>query len=144
MKLKNSTILIAIVLAVALPATTSVVAYIITKDPRLRPLARTLNDEEIYNGTVISNEIIAHVRWTTGREKNFTQRDLSAAVQRAFGVHGVKVRMVFEQIDSTETVTITYKVGRNTFGPNRINKAADSIRGAIAVYRMYQMQKPAS
>ena len=144
MKLRNSTVIIAIIVAVALPATLSVVAYMITKDPRFRPLARTLNDEEIYNGGVISNEIIAYVRWTTGREKNFTQRDLSAVVQRAFGVHGLKVRMEFEQVDATDAVTITYKVGRNTLGPHPVTKAADSIKGAIAVYRMYQMyRKPA-
>ena len=139
MEIKNSSIIAGLVIIVALPATTSVIAYQITKDPTLRPLARTLNDEAIYNGSAISNEISAIVHWTTGRAKNFTQQDLSIAVQRAFGAHGVNVRMVFRQVDTADPVTITYKVGRNTFGPTRITKAADSIKGAIAVFRMYKM-----
>jgi len=139
MKVRNSSIIVALITVVALPATTSVIAYQITKDPTLRPLARTLNDEAIYNGSAISNEIIAIVHWSTGREKNFSQQDLSNAVHRAFGAHGVQVRMLFKQVDTTDTVTITYKVGRNSLGPNRVTKAADSIKGAIAVYRMYKM-----
>lgn len=145
MKIKNSSVLIAIVLVVALPATTSVVAYQITKNPALRPLARTLNDEAIYNGTAISNEIVAIIHWSTGREKSFTKRDLSNAIHQAFGAHGVVVRLVFKDIATNDAVTITYQVGRNKLGPTRISKAADSINGAIAVYRMYQMTaKPRS
>ncbi len=145
MKIKNSSILIAIVLVVALPATTSVVAYQITKNPALRPLARTLNDEAIYNGTAFSNEIVAIIHWSTGREKNFTKQNLSNAIHQAFGAHGVVVRVIFKDVEAADTTTITYKVGRNTLGPTRVTKAADSINGAIAVYRMYQMTaKPQS
>ncbi|PHQ99448.1 MAG: hypothetical protein COB39_03605 [Marinosulfonomonas sp.] len=139
MKIKNSSVLIAIVLVVALPATTSVIAYLITKNPVFRPLARTLNDEAIYNGTAISNEIIAIIHWSTGREKNFTKRDLSNLIRQAFGVHGVVVRVIFKDVATNDAVTITYQVGRNTLGPTRVSRAADSINGAIAVYRMYQM-----
>ena len=142
MKIKNSSILIAIVLVVALPATTSVVAYQITKNPALRPLARTLNDEAIYNGTSFSNEIVAIIHWSTAREKNFTKRDLSNAIHQAFKAHGVVVRLVFKDVATNDAVTITYQVGRNKLGPTRITRAADSINGAIAVYRMYQMTAP--
>lgn len=145
MKIKNSSVLIAIVLVVALPATTSVIAYQITKNPVFRPLARTLNDEAIYNGTAISNEIIAIIHWSTGREKNFTKRDLSNAIRQAFSSHGVVARVIFKDVATTDVVTITYQVGRNKLGPTRISRAADSINGAIAVYRMYQMAtKPRS
>lgn len=142
MEIKSSSIIIAIILVVAMPATTSVVAYLITKDPTLRPLARTLNDEEIYNGTSTSKEIIAVVHWGTGLKKNFTQRDLSNTLHQAFASHGVVVRVVFKTTDTNNPVTISYKIGRNTLGPTRISKAADSINGAIAAYRMYQMTNP--
>ena len=139
MEIKSSSIIIAIILVVAMPTITSVVAYQITKNPALRPLARTLNDEEIYNGTSITNEIFAIVRWSTGRKKNFTQRELSNAIHQGFTSHGNVVRVIFEEVNTNDAVTITYKIGRNTLGPTRISNAADSINGAIAAYRMYQM-----
>ncbi|WP_457650501.1 hypothetical protein [Profundibacter sp.] len=142
MEIKNSSILIAIILVIALPATTMVVAYMLTKNPALRPLARTLNDEAIYRGEAVAVEIVAHIRWTTGRQKSFTQRELSNVVQRAFRAHGVTARVVYETVNSTDPVTITYQVGRNTIGPSRINKAGDTVNNAVAVYRMYQMTTP--
>ena len=142
MEIKNSSILIAIILVIALPATTMVVAYMLTKNPALRPLARTLNDEAIYRGEAVAVEIVAHIRWTTGRQKSFTQRELSNVVQRAFRAHGVTARVVFETVNSTDPVTITYQVGRNRIGPSRINKAGDTVNNAVAVYRMYQMTTP--
>jgi len=142
MKFKGNSIIIAIILVVALPATTSVVAYKITKNPALRPLARTLNDEAIYNGSVFSNEIVAHVDWSTGRAKNFTKRDVSNAIRQAFESHGVAVRVAFKDIDTADTVKISYKIGRNTLGPSPITRAADSVKGAITAYRMYQMAAP--
>jgi len=142
MEIKNSSILIAIIIVIALPATTMVVAYLLTKNPALRPLARTLNDEAIYRGEAVAVEIVAHVRWTTGRQKSFTQRELSNVVQRAFRAHGVTARVVFETADSSDPVSITYQVGRNKFGPLRINRAGDAVNNAIAVYRMYQMSAP--
>ncbi len=142
MELKGNSLIIAIVLVVALPATTSVVAYQITKNPALRPLARTLNDEAVYNGSAYSNEIVAVVDWSTGREKNFSKRDVSNAIRQAFASHGVVVRVIFNNVDTSGVVTISYKIGRNTLGPNPITKAADSIKGAIAAYRMYQMSAP--
>ncbi len=142
MEIKNSSILIAIILVIALPATTMVVAYMLTKNPALRPLARTLNDEAIYRGEAVAVEIVARVRWTTGRQKSFTQRELANVIQQAFRAHGVAVRTVFETADSTDPVSITYRVGRNKFGPLRINKAGDAVNNAIAIYRMYQMSAP--
>ena len=142
MEIKNSSILIAIILVIAFPATTMVVAYMLTKNPALRPLARTLNDEAIYRGEAVAVEIVAHIRWTTGRQKSFTQRELSNVVQRAFRAHGVTARVVFETVNSTDPVTITYQVGRNRIGPSRINKAGDTVNNAVAVYRMYQMTTP--
>ncbi len=142
MEIKNSSILIAIIIVIALPATTMVVAYMLTKNPALRPLARTLNDEAIYRGEAVAVEIVAHIRWTTGRQKSFTRRELSNVVQRAFRAHGVTARVVFETVNSADPVTITYRVGRNTIGPSRINKAGDTVSNAVAVYRMYQMSAP--
>lgn len=142
MQIKGSSVIIAIVLVVAMPAISSVVAYQITKNPALRPLARTLNDEAIYNGTAITNEIIAIIHWSTERKKNFTQRELSNAIHQAFASHGAIVRVIFKQVATKNAVTITYKIGRNTLGPTRISNAADSINGAIAAYRMYQMTAP--
>lgn len=142
MEIKSSSVIIAIILVVAMPAVSSVVAYQITKNPALRPLARTLNDEAIYNGTAITNEIIAIVHWSTGREKGFTQRELSNAIHQGFASHGNVVRVIFKDVDTSDAVTITYKIGRNTLGPTRIGNAADSINSAIAAYRMYQMTAP--
>lgn len=142
MEIKGTSVIIAIVLVVAMPAISSVVAYQITKDPTLRPLARTLNDEAIYNGTAVSNEIFAIIHWSTGREKSFTKRELSNAIHQAFASHGAVVRVIFKEVATTNAVTITYKVGRNELGPTRITRAADSIKGAIAAYRMYQMSAP--
>lgn len=142
MQIKGNSIIIAIILVVAMPALTSVIAYQITKNPALRPLARTLNDEEIFNGTAVSSEIIALVHWSTGRKKNFNQRDLSNVLHRAFASHGAVVRVVFENVNTTDPVTITYKIGRNTLGPTRIHKAADGISASIAANRMYQMTAP--
>ncbi len=142
MEIKNSSLLIAIILVVALPATTSVVAYMITKNPTLRPLARTVNDEAIYRGQATAVEIVARIRWTTGRQKSFNQRELANVVQRAFRAHGVASRVVFETVNSADPVTITYQVGRNEIGPSRINRAGDAVNNAIAVYRMYQMSSP--
>lgn len=142
MKIKGSSVIIAIILVVAMPAVSSVVAYQITKNPALRPLARTLNDEEIYNGTAVSSEIIAIIHWSTGRKKNFSQRELSNVLHRAFASHGAVVRVVFKDVDTTNPVTITYKIGRNTLGPTRINKAADGISASVAANRMYQMTAP--
>lgn len=142
MKLKGSSVIIAIILVVAMPATTSVVAYQITKNPALRPFARTLNDEEIFNGNAYSNDIVALVDWSTGRRKSFTKRDISNAIRQAFESHGMVARIIFKENSSSRPVQIRYRVGRNTLGPTPISKAADSINGAIAAYRMYQMSAP--
>lgn len=140
--MNGSSLIIALILVVSMPAITSVVAYQITKNPALRPLARTLNDEAIFNGQMVSHEIVAVVRWGTRREKNFTQRDLANTLHQAFSAHGVAVRVVFQKVDTNDAIMITYKIGRNTLGPTRINKAGDSINSAISAYRMYQMTAP--
>ena len=145
MKDKNWLLILGLILAVSAPAALSVTAYLVTKNPTLRPLARTEDDEAIYKGLATANRIIAHIRWTTKRRRNFTRKDLETAIDRAFNVHGVRVHVEFETVDTNGNVTITYQVGANTFGPHTITKAADSVNGAIAVYRMYKMgQKPAS
>jgi len=145
-KKKNRNVLFVagLALAVSAPAGFSLLTYKITKNPAFLPLARTENDEAIYKGAIIANKIHANIRWTTGRQKNFSQDDLRVVITNAFKVHGVRVAVVFEEVNSTDRVSITYKVGRNQLGPHTISKAADSIRGAVAVYRMYQMGRPKS
>lgn len=142
MKLKGNSVIIAIILVVSMPAATSLIAYQITKNPALRPLGRTLNDEAIYNGTAYSNEIVALIDWSTGRQKSFTKRDISTAILRAFDAHGVVARVIFKDNNTNGFVTIRYRIGRNTLGPDPVTKAADSIKGAVAAYRMYQMSAP--
>ncbi len=138
---KNSFIIGGIVLFVAAPALIAMAAYQITENPALRPLARTKNDVAIHQGEIVANSIYAKIRWTTGRGKNFSQQDLEGAIRTAFKRHGVQVVVLFEEVDSTDTVSITYQVGINTFGPTPIYKTEDGIKGAIIAYRMYQAMR---
>jgi len=129
-------------LAVAAPAAFSMIAYEITKNPALRPLARTENDEAIYKGEIVATRILAKIRWSTKRQKGFSKQDLETAITKAFKTHGVRVYVSFEDVANSENVTVTYQVGVNTLGPTPIKNAADSVRGAIAAYRMYKMAAP--
>ncbi len=135
---KNSLIIAVTVLVIAAPAAISVIAYQITKNPALRPLDRSKNDIAIHQGKIVANSIYAKIRWTTGREKNFSQYDLEDAIRTAFKRHGVQVIVLFEEVDSTDNVSVTYQVGINKFGPTPIYRTEDGIRGAIIAYRMYQ------
>lgn len=141
-KKRNNLTLLFVVLAVAGPMAIMMLAYEITKNPALRPLARTENDVAIHNGAIIANKVIANIRWTTKRQKNFSQQDLEHIIRRAFKARGVRVFISFDEVNSNDNVTITYQVGVNKIGPTRIANAADSIREAITVYRMYQLAKP--
>ncbi len=141
-KKRNNLTLLFVVLAVVGPMAIMMLVYEITKNPTLRPLARTENDVAIHNGAIIANKVIANIRWTTKRQKNFSQQDLEHIIRRAFKARGVRVFISFDEVNSNDNVTITYQVGVNKIGPTRIANAADSIREVITVYRMYQLAKP--
>ncbi|PIE14727.1 MAG: hypothetical protein CSA68_09685 [Rhodobacterales bacterium] len=141
-KRNNTAIIISLVLAVAAPAVFSLTMHYFTQNPTWLPLARTENDEEIYNGAIIVNRIYAEVTWPTRRKRNFTKKDLNRVIKKAFRVHNAPVIILFRDVDKNENVQIVYKIGANELGPVTVLRAADGIKGAVAAYRMYQMLRP--
>jgi hypothetical protein len=126
-----------------MPAVISVVAYEITRNPALRPLARTLDDMAIYRGERVVNTVIAYVRWTAGGKRTFTRPELADAIKQAFASHGVTARVKVDIRAGTEPVTVSYKVGANLYGPVPVYRAADGVKTAVAAYKMYrQGQSP--
>ncbi len=138
--LRQAIIILALIIGVAAPAVMSVTAYQITKNPKLRPLARTKNDMAIYQGKTVLNEVTAQIIWPTGRRKTYTKQDLAHAIRNGFASHGVSVRVLFDLQSGAGPVTVAYTVGANRFDPKPVLHAADGVKTAVAAFRMYQQQ----
>ncbi|MFV2033625.1 MAG: hypothetical protein ACC631_00690 [Halocynthiibacter sp.] len=133
---RNGTYLMLVILIVAAPAVLANFFYAITKDPTLRPLAITRDAEAKALGSRTGLEIIAQINWGSNARANFSQIDLSGRITRAFYAHGESVRVEIQEVAGSDTITVTYIMGRNRFGPNPVANAADGIRAAIIAYRI--------
>lgn len=129
------TLFIAFVL-VAAPATISTSWYYITGSIGARPLALT-REYEALNG--IGNEIaiIAEIQWSASSSGRYSKQQMKQLLQQAFYRHGEGVVVFFRDVETPET-NITYKVGRNTFGPVRFADAARYVRPAIDALRLHR------
>lgn len=139
---RQAIIVLALIIGVAAPAVMSVTAYQITKNPSLRPLARTENDMAIFEGKHVVNQVMARVSWPTGQRRNFTKQELATAIRNGFSSHGVSVRIEVDLKSGTGPVMVAYTVGANRFKPQPVHRAADGVKTAVTAYRMYQQQAP--
>ncbi len=137
---KQAIIILALIVTVASPAVMSVTAYQITKNPSLRPLSRTKNDMEIFEGAHVVSAVKAHVTWPTGQRRNFTKQELVKAIRNGFGSHGVNVRIDVVLESGAGPVMVSYTVGVNHFKPQPVHRAADGVKTAVLAYQMYQKQ----
>ena len=129
-------LLVALIAAVAAPAFTATTYYLVTNDPRVRPLALTREAEAWARGQTGGTEIVVRVYWGSDTPPGLSRQDFSGRLVRAFYAHGEEVRVVIEDTPDRKGVSVAYEMGPNLFGPVPASRAAEGIRAIIDALRM--------
>ena len=115
------------IVAMATPATLALSLYMITEDPRLRPLAQTVEDTWFFPGE--RKPLVAIISWPMNTEVAGANAMADYVKQsiKAKGIHA-KVTVVGTQ----GPAQIIYRIGSNTIGPFPLAAAVDGVQGAVA------------
>lgn len=132
---RNLLFMVAAIVFMAAPATLATAYFLLSGDPSVRPLSASRESEAISQGRALGIEIVARVRWGRRSQAGFDRSELKQMITGAFYSHGAEVRTLFEDVPGT-TITITYEVGENVFGPAPISRASQNVRAAVGAYRL--------
>lgn len=128
-------ILPALIIAVALPATSAYTYFLTTRDPTLRPLGITREELAATFGEGHVLDITVEVDWgqdaVFAESREALQRMLSRSLTAANAEHHFLLRDV-----PGDRVLITYVVGYNRFGPYHLTEAAAGINAAVAALKI--------
>lgn len=122
------------ILAIAAPAALSMGYYLLSGDPRIRPLALTREGEARHGVDGLEILVTLHLG-RGGNTYGVNIPDMRNRIRNAFYAHGEEVRIITEDSDS-QTVQISYTIGRTRIGPMEIGAAAEGVKPAIDAYRV--------
>ncbi|MFD0980569.1 hypothetical protein [Tropicimonas aquimaris] len=133
---RQISILVALVVAIATPATMALSYYKLTGDPTFRPLALTV-ERLIAGGVDVDYEHVRAVVHTgdTAEDRARAQR-LGEGVQVAFYGKGIDALVQYEIVAGRAPPTVTYHVARRSFGPYSGAAAAQGVRAAVEALRL--------
>lgn len=129
-----------VVLLIVAPSLASLGLYVATGNPLFRPLGITEEALQSFRSVFGGVEILATVAWDEQRAGHVSRAEMRRALMRAFGAKGLEARIVFTE--SRRGTTVTYRVGKNTFGPYPQSRAAEGVSLAASAYRMYIPYEP--
>jgi len=122
-------------LLVATPATLAMGYYLVSGDPRVRPLAVTRESLAFIEGFTSGVQIVTTVAWGRDSQTQFDRETLKQTLVGAFYAHGEETIIEFEEVPG-DRILITYTVGQNTYGPAEIDRAVAGVRAAVDAYRI--------
>lgn len=128
-------VLPALILAVALPATSAYTYYRATRDPTLRPLGVTKEEIAANAGEEHALDITVQVDWGRDTEFGVPPDELERALSRSLQAFDADHHFRFKDVPGDD-VLVTYIVGYNRFGPYHPTQAAAGIRSALTALQM--------
>ncbi|MCA0041978.1 hypothetical protein [Celeribacter litoreus] len=140
---KDSILIGLLTIFIVTPAVMSLIAYLITGNPSLRPLGITF--ERLIEAGQINDKsaIIALVEIGTEAESASPQSEYKAALEITFSRLETDVQVQFRTIKGSRAVNITYIVGESRIGPFPANRAAEGVIAATEAARMVVAQRQA-
>ncbi len=140
---KDTIVIVLITLFTVTPAVLALTAYMITKNPNLRPLGITV--ERLTEAGQIENKslIFAVVDIGTLSKNASSKAQYRSALETAFARFDTEVQVRFREIPGRSTVMITYLVGESQIGPFPSNRAAEGVLAATEAARMVVAQRAA-
>ena len=124
---------VAIIAAVATPATVALSAYQITGDPTLRPLGVTI--EKMVEVAAPPDDLTVKAELHLADTETETALRFARQIDRAFLALGHDPWVVVLRDPRAGESHVIYRVGRNTFGPYALQEAAQGVRPAITAIR---------
>lgn len=131
---QNYLIVVATIALVTAPAALVTGYYLLSGDPRVRPLAASREAEALGERHRLGVGLVARVHWGQDSQAAFSRDELRQMIDGAFYAHGEEVRIEFAE-SSGHTVVVTYHIGHSHIGPFPVSKAASGVRAAVEVYR---------
>lgn len=133
---RQISILVALVVAIATPATTALSYYKLTGDPTFRPLALSV-ERLIAGGMDVEYEHVRAVVHTGDTAEARTRAlRLGRGVQAAFYGKGIDALVQYEIAPGRAPPSVTFHVARRSFGPYSGSTAARGVRAAVEVLRL--------
>lgn len=134
LKNRHPFLLPAITLFVGLPATLTLVFYLYTHDPTLRPLGVSRSDAEKFDRPLADLEVVISVFWGGNSRTSLTKQDLEHTISNALKIYGVNYRMRWGD-NLGDQILASIRVDHIEFGPFPIQDLAGTIPAAISAYR---------
>ncbi len=140
---KDSIVIVLITVFIVTPAVLALTAYMITKNPSLRPLGITV-DRLTAAGQIENKSLILAVVDIGTLAKNSTNKaQYQSSLETAFARLETDVQVKFRSIPGSSEVHITYLVGESQIGPFPANRAAEGVLPATQAARLVIAQRKA-
>lgn len=140
---KDSIVIALITVFIVTPAVLALTAYMITKNPSLRPLGITV--ERLTEAGQIENKslILAVVDIGTLAKNAASKTQYQSSLETAFARLETDVQVKFRSIPNSADVNITYLVGGSQIGPFPAKRAAEGVLPATQAARLVTAQRKA-
>ncbi|PZX06045.1 hypothetical protein [Celeribacter halophilus] len=140
---KDSILIILITVFIVTPAVLMLVAYLITGNPSLRPLAITL-ERLIEAGQIEDKSLIVALVEIGGKARTAsTEATYQTALETAFSRLNAEVQVKFRHSPESSEVRITYLVGESRIGPFPEARAAEGVLAATEAAHMVVARRKA-
>jgi len=141
MRIKDIFLIVLITIFIVGPAVLALSAYVLTKNPSLRPLGITVDSLAEAGQLAEKGLIVAVVDIGTHAPYELSKRDYEKALRTAFDRMNSDVRIRFRSVPNGETVSVTYIVGESRIGPFPASQAASGISLAVEAERLTVAQR---
>ncbi|WP_068115705.1 hypothetical protein [Tropicimonas marinistellae] len=128
---RQISLLVALIVAIATPATLALSYYRITGDPTFQPLALTV-ERLIVGGVDVNHKAVRAIVVGNDTARGLKQAErFGKRIHAAFYGKGVDALVGYRTNDSSDYPTVTFVVDGSTFGPYGEASAAQGIRTAV-------------
>lgn len=141
---KDSIVLLLIAIFAVGPAVLALSAYVLTKNPSLRPLGITV-EQLSEAGQLADKSLITAVVDIGGNAKStLSKSDIEKSLKTTFERRNTEVRVRFRKVSGRSDIRITYIVGESVIGPFDAARAAQGIGAATDAERLLTAQRRAA
>jgi hypothetical protein len=129
-------LLVALIVAIATPATMALSYYRLTGDPTFRPLAVTL-ERLVVEGIEVHQKAVRADIVSDGTAESIAEAArLGEGLRAAFHAKGIEAVIRYETRPSSGRPTVTFYVRDASFGPYSKGTAAQGVRAAVTALQL--------
>ncbi|WP_146136677.1 hypothetical protein [Aliiruegeria haliotis] len=136
--------LVAMIVAIATPATIALSYYHISGDPTFQPLALTMERLAAKGLETNSMVVRADIHCGVSPDQKRAAHYLGARLHDAFYAKGIEVSILLHQVSGRQGVDVTFHVGDSSFGPYHAADAATGLRLSTEAASLLRQRRDAA